>query len=32
VHDLGTGPFTGTDPKIKNVYLVDTTLMKGAVS
>jgi phenylacetate-CoA ligase len=27
VHDLGTGPFTGTDPKIKNVYLV-----KGAVS
>jgi phenylacetate-CoA ligase len=22
VHDLGTGPFTGTDPKIKNVYLV----------
>jgi phenylacetate-CoA ligase len=27
VHDLGTGPFTGTDPKIKNVYLV-----KGAAS
>ncbi|UWP87035.1 phenylacetate--CoA ligase family protein [Dactylosporangium fulvum] len=25
VHDYGTGPFTGTDSKIKNVYLVKGT-------
>ena len=29
VHDPGTGPFAGTDPKIKNVYLVKGGRVSG---